>query len=48
MQHIDYSKHDNYFIDITGILHKKVIVFYSTFSAVVVPQILIKFTTCFT
>ena len=40
MQHIDCSKHDNYFIDGTGILHKKVIDLNSTFSAVVVPHIL--------
>ena len=43
IQHIDCSKYDNYFIDATGILHKKVIDFNSTFSAIVVPQILIKY-----
>ena len=42
LQHIHCSKNDNYFIDAMGILHKKVIDFNSTFSAVVIPQILIK------
>ena len=42
LQYIHYSKNDNYFIDAMGILHKKVINFNSTFSAVVIPQILIK------
>ena len=41
--HIDCSKHDNYFIDATGILHEKVINFNSTFSAIVLPQIMIKY-----
>ena len=36
-QHIHCSKNDNYFIDAIGILHKKVIDFNSTFSAVVIP-----------
>ena len=43
IQHIDCNKHNNYFMDATGILHKKVINFISTFSAIVVPQILIKY-----
>ena len=42
LQHIHCSRNDNYFIDAMGILHKKVTNFNSTFSAVVVPQILIK------
>ena len=37
------SKNDNYFIHTWGLLHKKVIDFNSTFSAVVIPQILIKY-----
>ena len=40
LQHIHCSKGDNYFIDTMGILHKKVININSTFSAVVLPQIL--------
>ena len=43
IQYIDCSKHDNYFIDTKGILHKKVINFNSTFLAIVIPQILIKY-----
>ena len=43
MLHIVCSKHDNYFIDATGSLHKKVNDFNNTFSAIVVPQILIKY-----
>ena len=43
LQHIHCSKNDNYFIDAMGILHKKVINFNSAFSAMVVPQILIKY-----
>ena len=42
IQRIDDSKYDNYFIDATGILYKKVINFNRTFSALVMPQILIK------
>ena len=42
-QHIHCSKNDNSFIDTLCILHKKVINFNSTFSAVVLPQILIKY-----
>ena len=40
---IHCSKNDNYFTDDIDILHKKVFNFNSTFSAVVVPQILIKY-----
>ena len=43
LQHIHCSKNDNYFIDAMGILHQKVINFNNTFSAVVIPQILIKY-----
>ena len=43
MQHIDCSKHNNYLKDASDILHKKVTEFNSTFSAVVIPQILIKY-----
>ena len=43
LQHMDCSKHKDYFQDATGTLHKKVIDFNSVFSAVVVPQILIKY-----
>ena len=43
LQHINCSKHENYFKDATGILHKKVIVLNDVFSAVVVPQILMKY-----
>ena len=43
MQHIGCSKYDSYFRDVTGIIHKKVIDFNSTFSAIVIPQILIKY-----
>ena len=43
LQHIHCSKNDNYFIDAMGILHKKVSNINSTFSAVVIPQILIKY-----
>ena len=35
--------HDNYFIDATGILHKKGIIFNSSFSTVVIPQIPIEY-----
>ena len=49
MQHIDCRKHENYFIDAKGILHKKVIDFNIAYLAIVIPQILIKLlTTCFT
>ena len=34
---------ENYFVDAMGIPHKKVVDFNSVFSAVVVPQILIKY-----
>ena len=43
LEYIHCSKNDNYFIDAKGILHKKVINFNSTFTAVVVPRILIKY-----
>ena len=43
LQHIYCSKNDNYFLDAMGILHKKVINFNSIFSAVVIPQMLIKY-----
>ena len=43
IQYIDCSKYNNYFIDTRGILHKKVIDFNSTFSAVVILQMLIKY-----
>ena len=43
LEHIYCSKNDNYFIDAMGILNQKVINFNSTFSAVVVPQILLKY-----
>ena len=43
LEHIHCTKNDNYFADTMGILYKKVIDFNSTFSAVVVPQILIKY-----
>ena len=43
LQHIHCSKNDNYFTDAMGILHKKDINFNSTISAVVVPQIHIKY-----
>ena len=43
LEYIYCSKNDNYFIDTMGILHKKDINFDSTFSAVVIPQILIKY-----
>ena len=42
LEHINCSK-SNYFTDVMGILHKKVINFNSTFSAVVIPQIFIKY-----
>ena len=42
IQHTSCSKYNNYFIDATAILHKKVIDFNSTFSAVVILQIPIK------
>ena len=41
--HIHCSKNDNYFTDVMGILHQKVIDLTSTFSASVVPLILIKY-----
>ena len=37
------SPHENYFIDTMDILHEKVIDFNSTFSSVVIPEILIKY-----
>ena len=40
IQHVECSKHDNYSMDATGILHTKVIDFNSTFSAIVITQIL--------
>ena len=43
IQHIGCSKYDKYLIDATGILHKRIIDFNSTFSAKVIPQILIKY-----
>ena len=43
LQHIHCSKNENYFIDDMGILLKKVINFSSTFSAMVMPQILIDY-----
>ena len=43
LQHISCSKHENYFQDAMDVLHKKVIDFNNVFSAVVVPQILIKY-----
>ena len=43
LQHISYSKHEKYFQEAMGILHKKVVDFKNMFSAVVVPQILIKY-----
>ena len=43
IQHIGCSKYDNYFIDTIDILQKNVIDFNSIFSAVVIPQILIKY-----
>ena len=42
LPHIYCSKND-YFIDAIGILHKKVINSNCTFSAMVIPQILIKY-----
>ena len=43
IQFINCSKHDNYFIDSTGILHKKVVNFNSTFSAIDIPLIFINY-----
>ena len=43
IQCIDCSKYDNYFIGAIGILPKKVIDFTNTFSAIVIPQILMKY-----
>ena len=43
IQDISHSKYDNYFIDVIGILHKKVIDLNTIFSAIVIPQILIKY-----
>ena len=43
LQHIHCNKNDNYFIDATGILHKKVTNFNSTFSAMVKAQSLVKY-----
>ena len=43
LEHIHCSKNDDYFTDAMGILHKKVINFNSTFSAVVTQLILIKY-----
>ena len=43
LQHISCSKNENYFQDAMGILHKKINDFDNVFSAVVVPQILLKY-----
>ena len=43
LQHIQYSKNDNYFIDPMGILHKKVIDFNNAFSGILIPPILNKY-----
>ena len=43
IQHINCSRYDIYFIDAIGILHKKVLGFNSTLSAIVVPHILKKY-----
>ena len=43
LQCIGCSKFEKYFQDAIGILHKKVVDFHSVFSAVVVPQILMKY-----
>ena len=43
LQHIGCSKYDNYFIDTIGVLPKKVVDFNSVCSAIVIPQILIKY-----
>ena len=43
LQHMHCNKNDNYFIDATSILHKEVIDFNSTFSVMVILQILIKY-----
>ena len=43
LQHIHCSKKDNYFIDTIDILGKKVINFNSTFSAMAIPKVLIKY-----
>ena len=43
MQHIDCSKHYDYFVDAAGIQYRKVIDFNSTFSGIVIPQSLIKY-----
>ena len=41
--HLHYSSHENYFTDVMGTLHKKVIDFNSTSSSVIIPEILIKY-----
>ena len=43
LQHIHCNKNNNYFIDTMGILHKKVINFNSSFPAVVILHIIIKY-----
>ena len=43
LQHMHCNTNENYFTDTMGILHKNVINFNSTFSSVVIPQILIKY-----
>ena len=43
LQYIGCSKYDNYFKDAMGILHKKVVDFKGVFSAIVMPQIIIKY-----
>ena len=43
IQHIHCNINDNYITDAMSILPKKVIDFNSTFPAVVIPQILIKY-----
>ena len=43
IHHISFSKYDNYFIDAIGILNKKVFDLNYVFSAIVIPQILIKY-----
>ena len=46
LQHTGCSKYEDYFQDAMAILHKKIIDFSSVFSAVVVPQILMKYSLC--
>ena len=43
LTHLHCNPHDKYFIDTTGIFHKKVTDFNITFSSVVVPKVLIKY-----